>query len=100
MAPSAAEWSGVLPSKLAQKPTTTPNIHIVDIRHDAVEISIKDDILSQLRPASGLKNLPTLLLYNEQGLQLFEEVRFRTSVRAGKIREMTGYRSHTWTNTT
>ena len=74
MAPSAAEWSGVLPSKQLHSPVVTSDIHIIDIRHDAVEISIKDDILTQLRPQSGPKSLPTLLLYNERGLQLFEEV--------------------------
>jgi len=86
MAPSAAEWSGVIPSKPTQKPSETSDIDIVDIRHDAVEISIKDDILSQLRPASGLKSLPTLLLYNERGLQLFEEVREETTaVKASSV---------------
>ena len=83
MAPSAAEWSGVIfPSKQTPKPADahTSDIHIVDIRHDAVEISIKDNILSQLRPASGPKSLPTLLLYNERGLQLFEEVGYPTDL--------------------
>jgi len=51
-------------------------LDIIDIRHDAVEISLKDDILSQLRPESGLKHLPTLLLYDERGLQLFEEITY------------------------
>jgi hypothetical protein len=50
------------------------NIDIIDIRHDAVEINLKDEILTSLKPESGLKILPTLLLYDEQGLQLFEEV--------------------------
>jgi hypothetical protein len=51
-------------------------IDIIDIRHDAVEVNLKDEILKSLRPESGIKTLPTLLLYNERGLQLFEEVGF------------------------
>jgi hypothetical protein len=50
------------------------NIDIIDIRGDAVEIKLKDEILSSLRPRIGPKTLPTLLLYDEQGLQLYEEV--------------------------
>jgi len=51
-----------------------PEIDIIDIRHDAVELNLKDEIHKSLRPQSGLKQLPTLLLYSERGLQLFEEV--------------------------
>lgn len=50
------------------------DIDIIDIRHDAVEVSLKDEILSLLKPSIGLKQLPTMLLYSERGLQLFEEV--------------------------
>jgi uncharacterized SAM-dependent methyltransferase len=50
------------------------NFDIIDIRHDAVEIKLKDEILNSLRPTNGLKTLPTLLLYNERGLQLYEDV--------------------------
>lgn len=50
------------------------NIDIIDIRHDAVEVNLKDEILKSLRNESGIKTLPTLLLYDERGLQLFEEV--------------------------
>ena len=49
-------------------------IDIIDIRHDTVEFNLKADILTSLRPESGPKKLPTLLLYDERGLQLFEEV--------------------------
>ncbi|KAH8596089.1 DUF323 domain protein [Bisporella sp. PMI_857] len=60
------------------KPTSvsTTNTDIIDIRHDAVEISLKDDIIKQLTPETGLKQLPTLLLYDEKGLQLFEEITY------------------------
>jgi hypothetical protein len=52
----------------------TKKVDIIDIRHDAVEINLKEEILGSLRPQNGPKTLPTLLLYDERGLQLFEEV--------------------------
>jgi len=55
-------------------PESITKIDIIDIRHGAVEVNLKDEILSNLRPKSGPKKLPTLLLYDERGLQLFEEV--------------------------
>ncbi len=54
---------------------THSNIDIIDIRHDAVEINLKEEILSSLKVAPGQRSLPTLLLYDERGLQIFEEVR-------------------------
>jgi hypothetical protein len=50
------------------------SIDIIDIRHDAVEMNLKEEILKSLKPQSGPKTLPTLLLYDERGLQLFEKV--------------------------
>ncbi|KAL3427396.1 Ergothioneine biosynthesis protein 1-like protein 1 [Phlyctema vagabunda] len=55
-------------------PDTT--INIIDIRHGAVEINLKDEIFQSLRPKSGPKKMPTLLLYDEKGLQLFEEITY------------------------
>ena len=57
-----------------QTAQTAPKVDIIDIRHDAVELSLKDEILKSLKPEEGPKRLPTLLLYDERGLQLFEEV--------------------------
>jgi hypothetical protein len=51
-----------------------PHIDIIDIRHDAVEVNLKEEIMASLRPQNGPKTMPTLLLYDERGLQLFEEV--------------------------
>lgn len=53
------------------------DVDIIDIRQDCnrVTVSLKDDIFSMLQPASGPRQMPTLLLYNEKGLQLFEAVR-------------------------
>lgn len=52
-----------------------PNVDITDIRQTAVEINLKEEIHKLLRPQEGRRKLPTLLLYDERGLQLFEEVR-------------------------
>jgi hypothetical protein len=64
----------VLSSKTSWKLEHDSDIDIIDIRHDVVEINLKDEITSSLRPQSGAKSMPTLLLYDERGLQLFEEV--------------------------
>jgi hypothetical protein len=56
---------------------SVPKIDIIDIRHDAVEMNLKEEILTSLKPETGAKTLPTLLLYDERGLQLFEEVSLR-----------------------
>jgi hypothetical protein len=83
MAPSALQgpvesfrYKATKPLKTMGSELDTKNtsIDIIDIRHDAVEINLKEEILNSLRPQSGPKRLPTLLLYDERGLQLFEEV--------------------------
>jgi uncharacterized SAM-dependent methyltransferase len=48
---------------------------IIDIRGPQVEYNLADDIAELFAPsAGGPRRLPTLLLYDEQGLQLFERV--------------------------
>ena len=47
---------------------------IIDIRGEIVEMNLKDEIATSFNPEDGPRKLPTLLLYNEKGLQLFEEV--------------------------
>jgi hypothetical protein len=49
-------------------------VDIIDIRQVAVETNLREELLSLFHPKEGLRQLPTLLLYNERGLQLFEEV--------------------------
>lgn len=50
---------------------------IVDIRRGKVESTILDDIRDQLRPKIGEeKRMPTLLLYDDVGLQLFEDITY------------------------
>lgn len=51
-----------------------PGPDIIDIRRSLVETDLKQDVLSLFNPTHGPRQLPTLLLYNEKGLQLFENV--------------------------
>jgi hypothetical protein len=67
---SCKSWG--LPTKNRSEKSSA--IDIVDIRHDAVEINLKEEILTSLKPRNGPKTMPTLLLYDERGLQIFEEV--------------------------
>jgi L-histidine Nalpha-methyltransferase / hercynylcysteine S-oxide synthase len=55
--------------------TTGQKLGIIDIRHAAVEINLKSEVLSLFCNRDGPRKLPTLLLYDERGLQLFEKVR-------------------------
>ena len=51
--------------------------HIIDIRKDGALTPLVDQIRSGLHPEDGKeKKLPTLLLYNEQGLKLFEKITY------------------------
>ncbi|KAI0011262.1 C-type lectin protein [Xylariaceae sp. FL0662B] len=83
--PSAIEslyepQQGVPHSKLGKGPSKTSgtqfNVDIIDIRQAAVEINLKEDIHNLLHPQEGIRRLPTLLLYDEKGLQLFEEITY------------------------
>lgn len=58
-----------------QSPASSSNLNIIDIRCAAVEINIKEEINSLFKAQDGPRRLPTLLLYDERGLQLFEAVR-------------------------
>lgn len=50
---------------------------IIDIRRGTVEKTILDDIREQLRPQEGQeRRMPTLLLYDEIGLQIFEDITY------------------------
>lgn len=52
-------------------------VPVLDIRVDATEIDILQDIKTGLRPNDGgEKKLPTLLLYDEAGLRLFEKITY------------------------
>jgi hypothetical protein len=58
-----------------KKDQQNSEIDIIDIRHDATEMNIKEEISRLLQPERGPKKLPTLLLYDERGLQIFEKAR-------------------------
>lgn len=73
----AAYMAKSLGPKAVSNSENISKIDIIDIHRDAVEINLKEDVLTSLRPESGPKQLPTLLLYDERGLQLFEEVSLR-----------------------
>lgn len=50
---------------------------IIDIRSDVTGIELQHEIKAGLTPAEGNeKTLPTLLLYNDQGLKLFERITY------------------------
>jgi L-histidine Nalpha-methyltransferase / hercynylcysteine S-oxide synthase len=53
---------------------------IIDIRRAEVEINLKSEVRSMFRAKDGPRKLPTLLLYDERGLQLFEEVKLATAL--------------------
>jgi len=48
---------------------------IIDIRRIEVEINLRAEVLDMFSAKNGPRELPTLLLYDERGLQLFEDVR-------------------------
>lgn len=53
------------------------HVEIIDIREDREEYSILEGIKQGLRPQDGsLKSLPTLLLYDAEGLRLFEKITY------------------------
>ncbi len=53
------------------------NPQIIDIRQEKDGYSLLDDIRKGLRPDDGgEKKLPTLLLYDENGLRLFEKITY------------------------
>lgn len=63
------------------KPTDLPSPGlkntIIDIRSETDGFSILSAIKSGLRPANGgEKSLPTLLLYDEAGLKIYEEITY------------------------
>lgn len=55
--------------------TSSPAVpSIIDIRGEIVEMNLKEEIAASFNPDDGPRRLPTLLLYNEKGLQIFEDV--------------------------
>ena len=53
------------------------DVSIIDIRQAAFGVSLVDEIRRKLSPGKGQeRRMPTLLLYDEEGLQLFEEITY------------------------
>ena len=53
------------------------SVSIIDIRENEVGKTIVDDLNMKIRPQPGTeKRLPNLLLYDERGLKLFEEITY------------------------
>lgn len=52
-------------------------LDVIDIRGHEIQSSILDDMRRDLNPAPGVeKRMPTMLLYDEQGLKLFEDITY------------------------
>lgn len=71
MAPAMVTATAAAPP--ASDPRKMP-MDIVDIRNGQVDFDMKGDIISMMNPSQAQRSLPTMLLYDEKGLQLFEEV--------------------------
>lgn len=53
------------------------HVSVIDIRREAAEYSILDEMRKMLNSTPGNeKKMPTMLLYDEQGLKLFEEITY------------------------
>lgn len=53
------------------------NVSILDIREEELSLCLLDDIHQLLRPGEGEeKRMPTMLLYDAAGLQLFEDITY------------------------
>ncbi|KAI8634350.1 histidine-specific methyltransferase [Xylariaceae sp. FL1651] len=54
-----------------------PKKEIIDVRRDTNGIDVRNDLLQKLQPGDGHeKKIPTILLYDEIGLKLFEEITY------------------------
>lgn len=67
----------------SEPPTMAPDqnhqngVSILDIRRNELQISMIDELHSGLRPPhGGEKRMPTMLLYDEKGLKLFEDITY------------------------
>lgn len=67
---STAAMNGV------EQATPPSSSRIIDIRSDAAGINLKHEIKAGLHAQQGEKTLPTLLLYDNKGLKLFENITY------------------------
>ena len=53
------------------------DVSIIDIRRGGLDFVLVDEICQKLNPGKGKeRRMPTLLLYDEQGLKLFEDITY------------------------
>ncbi|OAQ66057.1 hypothetical protein VFPPC_14279 [Pochonia chlamydosporia 170] len=58
-------------------PKGNSHLDIIDIRSNKVDFNLKDEVNRMINPSDGgARKLPTLLLYDERGLQLFEDITY------------------------
>jgi len=75
--PNHASLATYNSSSKSAVPRSLPDaIDIIDIRSDAVAFNLKQEIFELFRPDEGPRKLPTMLLYDEKGLQLFEQITY------------------------
>lgn len=68
---------GLEPSMANRSPTEPLEDKIINIRKETFDQSLLDQIKSGIRPSDGgEKTLPTLLLYDTEGLKLFEKITY------------------------
>lgn len=99
-APQHTTFSSLDSEKEVSRDQVTMKLDIIDIRRAAVETNLKSDVLSMWNPSEGPRKLPTLLLYNEKGLQLFEDVGCDFTQPLPGLLGLTPQRSPTSMNTT
>ncbi|KAI1116913.1 DUF323 domain protein [Nemania sp. NC0429] len=51
-------------------------VDLIDIRRDTVKANLREEIYRLFHPQEGPRELPTLLLYDAEGLQLFEKITY------------------------
>lgn len=71
---AVSKLAGAGDAATPRKMPTPRHLDIIDIRGEQVDFNLKEEIVNQLNPVSGHRTLPTMLLYDERGLQLFEDV--------------------------
>jgi len=71
---AAKHMGNKYPFNMKHHSSLNSRLDIIDIRRVAVETNLKAEILSMFGAKDGPRRLPTLLLYDEKGLQLFERV--------------------------
>ncbi|GAO19046.1 hypothetical protein UVI_02056430 [Ustilaginoidea virens] len=65
------------PDAAVALPAIPRRLDIIDIRSNKVDFNLKDEIASAFNSSdSGARKLPALLLYDERGLQLFEDITY------------------------